>query len=156
MEELGINLVNIAIYSMLFFVMWLAIHKLLIVKLMKVVGEREESLKKGEQMYIQADSALTLGQKKQEDLLENAKKEALMIVELARKEGDKEKGIILSDAKKKAKEIIFEAEDVRRAKIEEEKKDFEKLLEERVNEKIESMARQGLIDVNLEKVVDKI
>lgn len=110
MSELGVNIVSIAIYIILFCLLYLAVDGFLIKKIEGIVAKRENDLGAAKKTVSEASSQAGSLKKEAEGVLELAKQDAQTILEQSRKQATLEKEAILSEARERSKKVLLEAD----------------------------------------------
>jgi len=142
MTKLGIDwkllIAQILNFLVLLFVLWRFVYK----PLVKLLEDRSKKIEKGIKDAEAAKQTLKLGQKKQEEIIRTAKKEAQKIIEKAVLEGKKIKEELEKEASLKAQEII----DASKIQIQKEK-------EAAINEVKKEIG--GIVALAVEKIIDE-
>ncbi len=145
-EALGINvkilLAQLVNFSILVFVLWRFAYK----PVMKVLRDRREKIIQGVKAAEASEEKLALAKEKEKEIITEAKKEALKIVEDSRKKGEKKYQEIVDKSKEDIGQIINQEKD----KIRQEKEEV--LLE--IRQEIGSLLSLGITKF-LDKKIDK-
>jgi F-type H+-transporting ATPase subunit b len=141
-EALGLDLRILFAQLINFAILLVALYYVAYKPVFKFLKERREGIEKGVRNADEAEVKLKNATKKEEDIINNAKKEALKIVEKAREEGNEKRGSIIEKAKEEVEVIIQEE----KAKIRMEKAETLKEIKKEVSE---------IVILALEKVLDE-
>lgn len=145
-EALGINikilLAQLVNFSVLVFVLWRFAYK----PVMKVLKDRREKIIQGVKDAEASEEKLASAKEKEKEIITEAKKEALKIVEDSRKKGEKKYQEIVDKSKEDIGQIINQEKD----KIRQEKEEV--LLE--IRQEIGSLLSLGITKF-LDKKIDK-
>jgi F0F1-type ATP synthase membrane subunit b/b' len=139
LSQLGINLVNIVIYSLLFLVIYIILSKFVLKGFIETLEKRQQAIKDNESL------GQNLNQQKEklaadvESTIKEAKLKARETVNLAIKEAKEEKTKIIDSGKKEAELIIEKAN----SKLEVEREKLNKEMEG----KIELAAKKALMEI---------
>ncbi|MEI7579614.1 MAG: ATP synthase F0 subunit B [bacterium] len=109
MAALGINIVSIFIYSLLFLVVYLIINKFLSGPLLSILEKRRLAIDSGLQQAEAAAKERENISKEKEAILAAAKKEAQQAFTASKKDAEAEKAKYMEKAKKEADAIVFKA-----------------------------------------------
>ncbi len=148
MDALGINVINILIYSLVFLVLYIILNKFLFNKILNFLEKRKQD--------IQDTIKLKKNLQEKHENLENQTK---IIKSKAQKQAEKQATQIISTAKKEKQEILktakLESEQIiqkanQRLELEKEKqeKQFQKQIEKKVNEKIKQIYKEYKIEID--------
>jgi F-type H+-transporting ATPase subunit b len=137
MEALGINAINMAIYSVMFGIIFWAIKTKLVPALDKSLGERQKEIDKALALSKKMEETLKKTGEENEKTLKKMQLENKEKMEKIMEKANADAKDILEKANAKAKSIVKSGETL----IEEERKNLDKELEA----KIASMAKKGLI-----------
>ena len=141
-EALGLDLKILFAQLINFAILLIALYYLAYKPIFKFLKERREGIEKGVRNAEEADAKLQIANKKEEEIVNNAKKEALKIIEEAQGEADQKKEDIIKKAKEEVSQII-QAE---KEKIKAEKQESLKEIKKEV---------AGIVVMALEKVLDE-
>lgn len=143
-EALGINvkilLAQLVNFSVLIFVLWRFAYK----PIMKVLKDRREKIIQGVKSADQAEEKLANAKEKEKQIVTEAKKEALKIVEDAKERGEKKYQEIINKSKEDIGKVINQEKD----KIRQEKEEV--LLE--IRQEIGSLLSFGISKFLQEKI----
>ncbi len=145
-EALGINvkilIAQLVNFSVLVFVLWRFAYK----PVMKVLKDRREKIIQGVKSAEQSEEKLEQAKAKEKEIITEAKKEALKIVEDSRKRGEEKYQEIIDKSKEDIGQIINQEKD----KIRQEKEEV--LIE--IRQEIGSLLSVGITKF-LDKKIDK-
>ncbi len=141
-EALGLDLRILFAQILNFAILLVALYYVAYKPIFKFLKERREGIEKGVKNAEEAESKLKIALKKEEEIINEAKKEALKIVEKAREEGVEKKESIIEKAKEEVGQIIQSE----KAKIKAEKAETLKEIKKEVS---------GIVILALEKVLDE-
>ncbi len=152
MEALGINIVNIIIYTLLFVVLYVILNKYLLKGLVKMLDRRQQDIKdaiaKKEELDKQLlsvdevkteaeNKAVQAGQARSQDLIKQATEEAQTIIATAKVEAER----IIEKANKKL--------DVDKKKLEE---SFMERVDKEVNERISIISAEYKVEIDKARI----
>lgn len=110
MEALGINLINIIIYTVLFVVVYLVLKKYLLSKLMEMIEKRQKTVKDTIELKNNLQKEQEELESKQKEVIAETRAAAKEELAQMRKEAEADKLKLLQQAKTEAQEIIAKAE----------------------------------------------
>lgn len=148
MEALGINLVSIIIYTVLFVALYLIMDKYFLKKIFSILEKRQHELDKGYEYSKTAEEKLQNVEKEVAALIQNAKAESKQIKTDALKEAESERKLILDKTKTEADGIIEKAN----KKFDEYKKDYESKVKSEISAQVVALVKEI---VGSEKNIDK-
>ena len=125
-------------FAILFFVLYRFAYK----PIFKFMENRKKRIENGMKDAEEADAKLQIASRKEEEIINNAKKEALKIVEKAREEGDQKRELIVEKAKDDVADVIREE----KKKIKIEKAESLKEIKKEIS---------GIVILALEKILDE-
>lgn len=137
MEALGINFINMAIYSAMFGILYYVIKTKLVPKLDEALDRRQKEIEKSLTLSKKAEETLKKIEEDQEKMMKKLHVEHKQKMESILVKANSEAKEIIDEAKIKSKNLIKSGEKL----IDEERKKLDKELES----KIALMAKKGLI-----------
>lgn len=142
LEALGLNLkillAQLVNFAVLFFVLWKFAYK----PIFKMLEDRRNKIGKGVENAEKADGKLKQAKVKEEEIVSSAKKEALEIIEEARKRAEAKKQSVIDKTKDEIGEII----NIEKQKIQQEKADTLKSIKADIS---------GLVVLAVEKILQE-
>ncbi|MBP9759201.1 ATP synthase F0 subunit B [Candidatus Dojkabacteria bacterium] len=148
MEALGINLVSIIIYIILFAVLYLLMNKFFLKKIFIALEKRQEDLDKGHEYTSKAEEKLKNIDIESRKIIEKSKEDAKTIKENILHESEIERKALLEKTKLEASLIIEKAN----KRFEEYKKDHDARVQQEIGEKAMQIVKELIGD---EKQLDK-
>jgi len=121
MEALGLNIVSITIYIILFVVVYLVLNKFLVKKLLQIIEQRQQTAKNSIDLQTNLQKQMAEMEQKKKESFAATKAESMKTVAEVLHEAKAEKAKILEEAKKEAQAIVEKAEkflDQERVKLE--------------------------------------
>ncbi len=141
-EALGLDLKILFAQLINFAILLVALYYVAYKPIFKFLKERKEGIEKGVKDAEEAGVKLEIASRKEEEIINEAKKEALKIVEKSREEGNEKKESIIEKAKEEVGQII----QIEKEKIKAEKTETLKEIKTEVS---------GIVILALEKVLDE-
>lgn len=153
-EALGLDLRILFAQLINFAILLVALYYVAYKPIFKFLKERREGIEKGVKNAEEAQAKLDIAARKEEEIINEAKKEALKIVENTREEANEKREAIIAKAKEEVGQIIQgEKEKIKAEKLEsikEAKKEISGIvmmaLEKVLDEKIDGESDKALIE----------
>src|SRR3989304_6205394 len=123
MEALGLNIVSITIYIILFVVVYLLLNKFLVKKLLQIIEQRQQTAKENIDLKGNLQKQLEGMEQKKKEFFAATKAESMKTIAEVMQEAKAEKTKIIEQAKQEAQLIIEKAEkflNLEREKLEDE------------------------------------
>ena len=139
MEALGINIVSIMIYILLFAVVYFIINKFLLKSIVSTLEQRQKDIKEGLELKNSMEVRMEELTKEKEKIMAEARNEAKKVVNEALEAAKSERKDIFAEAKQEAEQIVEKANQ----KFDVERERLESGLEARV----EKATRKAVADV---------
>lgn len=153
MESLGINFLNIIVYSLFFLLLYILIKIKFVPGIEKALTLRQKEIEKGLKMAQDADSLKAEIEIEKQAILNQAKNQKKEILLSARKQVNEESRQIIAEAKEKAGQIIGEAQNVINLDNEKLQEKINSMVDNKLKDKLEGLASQGKIKVNIDNLI---
>jgi len=148
MESLGINFLNIIVYSLIFLTLYLVLKIKFIPNIEKALSERQKIIEKGLSFAQELNQRKELIETERKNILAEAQKQKEEHLAIARKQIDEEHYQIVTSAKEKATQIIDEARNIVSLENKTTADRINKVVDEKTMAKIKLLASQGKLQVN--------
>lgn len=156
MDALGVNIVNIVIYTILFGILYFVIDHFLIKMLDKTLEERKKRITEGLQYSDQMEKKLSKTDAMAEKILAKARDDAKQIMEDAKKDVQAYKIEKEKEAKADADEILATAKERADLVLKKEKTSFDQSVMTKAKEMVESLWRSKNSSLDTKYIEDVI
>ncbi|MDP4010150.1 MAG: ATP synthase F0 subunit B [Candidatus Shapirobacteria bacterium] len=153
MDALGINLLNIIVYSVLFLIIFLVLKIFFVPKMEKALEDRQKEIAKGLKFSEETDQLRQDIETEKEKVLTQARSQKKEILAASKKQADEEYKTLISQAKEKSNQIIADAQNIISMDNEKVKSEIDTQVNKKILEKLGKLAQDGKIKVNIDKII---
>jgi F-type H+-transporting ATPase subunit b len=153
MDALGINLLNIIVYSVLFLIIFLVLKIFFVPKMEKALEDRQKEIAKGLKFSEETDQLRQDIETEKEKVLTQARSQKKEILAASKKQADEEYKTLISQAKEKSNQIIADAQNIISMDNEKIKSEIDTQVNKKILEKLGKLAQDGKIKVNIDKII---
>lgn len=156
LNALGLNIKIFAAQLINFAVLFFVLYKFGYKPMLKFLDDRKDTIEKGVTDARKAKDKLIELEEKEKKVIKDAKKEALLIVEKAQKEGDDKREKMLARAKEEIGEIINVEKEKMRTEKAETLKEIKREIGSLIVQSLEQVMVEGIDEKRDKEIIKKL